>query len=224
MQLQEELTDTEDKIAAARRYYNATVLRFNTRQQTFPTLHRRAHCSASSRGSSSRPVRASTAGRRDLRPLDDVQEQIRANRWRTIWLLLLFALLVGGARRACSRTSSSRRLLIVVAIGGFVYAIFSWFASGSMVGRHHRRPEDREARLPAALPPARERRHRRGARADARVAADRGLRAERVRRRAQPEERLRRRDDRARRADGRAGARRRCSPTRCRTSATATSA
>ena len=38
MHLQEELTDTEDKIAAARRYYNATVLRFNTRQQTFPTL------------------------------------------------------------------------------------------------------------------------------------------------------------------------------------------
>ena len=38
IQLQEELTDTEDKIAAARRYYNATVLRFNTRQQTFPTL------------------------------------------------------------------------------------------------------------------------------------------------------------------------------------------
>jgi LemA protein len=38
LNLQEELTDTEDKIAAARRYYNATVLRFNTRQQTFPTL------------------------------------------------------------------------------------------------------------------------------------------------------------------------------------------
>ncbi|HEU0304866.1 MAG TPA: LemA family protein [Gaiellaceae bacterium] len=38
VKLQDELTDTEDKIAAARRYYNATVLRFNTRQQTFPTL------------------------------------------------------------------------------------------------------------------------------------------------------------------------------------------
>jgi LemA protein len=38
LSLQDELTDTEDKIAAARRYYNATVLRFNTRQQTFPTL------------------------------------------------------------------------------------------------------------------------------------------------------------------------------------------
>jgi LemA protein len=38
LSLQDELTDTEDKIAAARRYYNATVLRFNNRQQTFPTL------------------------------------------------------------------------------------------------------------------------------------------------------------------------------------------
>ena len=36
--LQEELTDTEDKIAAARRYYNATVLRLNTKIQSFPTL------------------------------------------------------------------------------------------------------------------------------------------------------------------------------------------
>jgi LemA protein len=38
LSLQDELTDTEDKIAAARRYYNATVLRFNNRQQTFPAL------------------------------------------------------------------------------------------------------------------------------------------------------------------------------------------
>ena len=38
LELQEELTDTEDKIAAARRYYNATVLHFNTKVQSFPTL------------------------------------------------------------------------------------------------------------------------------------------------------------------------------------------
>ena len=37
-QLQGELTDTEDKIAAARRYYNATVLAYNTATQTFPSL------------------------------------------------------------------------------------------------------------------------------------------------------------------------------------------
>jgi LemA protein len=37
-QLQSELTDTEDKIAAARRYYNATVLAYNNAIQTFPTL------------------------------------------------------------------------------------------------------------------------------------------------------------------------------------------
>ncbi len=36
--LQAELTDTEDKIAAARRYYNATVLAYNTAVQTFPSL------------------------------------------------------------------------------------------------------------------------------------------------------------------------------------------
>ena len=37
-QLQSELTDTEDKIAAARRYYNATVQAYNTAIQTFPSL------------------------------------------------------------------------------------------------------------------------------------------------------------------------------------------
>jgi LemA protein len=35
--LQDELSDTEDKIAAARRYYNAVVQRYNTRLQTLPT-------------------------------------------------------------------------------------------------------------------------------------------------------------------------------------------
>lgn len=38
LELQEELTDTEDKISAARRYYNATVMAFNTAVQTFPWL------------------------------------------------------------------------------------------------------------------------------------------------------------------------------------------
>jgi LemA protein len=36
--LQEELTDTEDKVAAARRYYNATVYQYNSRLQSFPNL------------------------------------------------------------------------------------------------------------------------------------------------------------------------------------------
>jgi LemA protein len=38
LQLQADLTDTEDKIAAARRYYNATVLAYNNAIQTFPAL------------------------------------------------------------------------------------------------------------------------------------------------------------------------------------------
>ena len=36
LELQEDLTDTEDKISAARRYYNATVNRFNTAVQSIP--------------------------------------------------------------------------------------------------------------------------------------------------------------------------------------------
>jgi LemA protein len=38
LQLQSDLTDTEDKIAAARRYYNATVLAYNNAIQTLPTV------------------------------------------------------------------------------------------------------------------------------------------------------------------------------------------
>jgi LemA protein len=36
LRLQEDLTDTEDKISAARRYYNSTVLHYNTGIQTIP--------------------------------------------------------------------------------------------------------------------------------------------------------------------------------------------
>lgn len=37
LQLQEELTDTEDKLEAARRFYNGNVRDFNTKQEVFPT-------------------------------------------------------------------------------------------------------------------------------------------------------------------------------------------
>jgi len=38
LQLQEDLTDTEDKISAARRYYNSTVMHFNSAIQSVPWL------------------------------------------------------------------------------------------------------------------------------------------------------------------------------------------
>ena len=37
LQLQKELSDTEDKIAYARQFYNTAVLDFNTKLQTFPS-------------------------------------------------------------------------------------------------------------------------------------------------------------------------------------------
>ena len=61
-----------------------------------------------------------------------LQQQIRANRWRTIWLLLLFALLVAGVGLLLAFIFDPT-ILTVVAIGGIGYAIVSWFASSSMV-------------------------------------------------------------------------------------------
>jgi heat shock protein HtpX len=62
-----------------------------------------------------------------------LQEQIRANRWRTLWLLFLFAVLVGALGFVLALVFQPT-ILIAVAIAGFLYALFSWFASGSMVG------------------------------------------------------------------------------------------
>jgi LemA protein len=38
LQLQQELTNTEDRVAAGRRFYNANVRTLNTKIETFPTL------------------------------------------------------------------------------------------------------------------------------------------------------------------------------------------
>ena len=38
LQLQDELTNTEDRIAAARRFYNGNVRAYNTRVKTFPSM------------------------------------------------------------------------------------------------------------------------------------------------------------------------------------------
>jgi LemA protein len=61
LQLQNELSATEDKIAAARRYYNATVLRFNNSIQTFPAV-----LLAGALGFAKREFFAADAGDREL--------------------------------------------------------------------------------------------------------------------------------------------------------------
>ena len=55
LNLQEELTSTEDRIAYARQFYNDTVNRYNTKIQTFPIVDPRRRCSASRSASTSRP-------------------------------------------------------------------------------------------------------------------------------------------------------------------------
>jgi heat shock protein HtpX len=61
-----------------------------------------------------------------------LQEQIRANRWRTLWLLILFALMVG-VLGAVLGYAFQPSLLIVVGAVGIVYGVFSWLSAGSIV-------------------------------------------------------------------------------------------
>jgi heat shock protein HtpX len=61
-----------------------------------------------------------------------LQQQIRANRWRTLWLLVLFALMVG-LLAAILGYAFQPSLLVVVGVVGIAYGIFSWLAAGGIV-------------------------------------------------------------------------------------------
>ncbi|HZO62193.1 MAG TPA: M48 family metallopeptidase [Gaiellaceae bacterium] len=61
-----------------------------------------------------------------------LKEQIRANRWRTLWLLILFAALVGVLGLILGYAFQPS-LLVVVGVVGIVYGIFSWLSAGSIV-------------------------------------------------------------------------------------------
>jgi heat shock protein HtpX len=72
-----------------------------------------------------------------------LQEQIRANRWRTLWLLFLFAVLVGVLALVLGYAFQPS-LLVVVGVVGIVYGIFSWLSAGSIVaGATGAHPADR---------------------------------------------------------------------------------
>jgi heat shock protein HtpX len=61
-----------------------------------------------------------------------LKEQIRANRWRTIWLLFLFAVLVGVLGLILGYAFQPS-LLVIVGIVGIVYGVFSWISAGKIV-------------------------------------------------------------------------------------------
>ena len=56
LNLQEELTGTEGRIAYARQFYNDTVYRYNTKIQSVPARGDRRRCSTSPSASTSRPT------------------------------------------------------------------------------------------------------------------------------------------------------------------------
>jgi heat shock protein HtpX len=61
-----------------------------------------------------------------------LQEQIRSNRWRTLWLIVLFAILVGVLGLILGYAFQPS-LLIVTGVVGIVYGIFSWLSAGRIV-------------------------------------------------------------------------------------------
>jgi heat shock protein HtpX len=72
-----------------------------------------------------------------------LQQQIRANRWRTLWLLFLFAVLVGVLALVLAYAFQPS-LLVVVGVVGIAYGIFSWLSAGSIVaGATGARPADK---------------------------------------------------------------------------------
>lgn len=73
-----------------------------------------------------------------------LQEQIRANRWRTLWLIFLFAVLVGVLALILGYVFEPS-LLIVVGVVGIAYGIFSWLSAGRIVaGATGAQPADRK--------------------------------------------------------------------------------
>ncbi|MGB1676177.1 MAG: hypothetical protein ACPHJV_07285, partial [Miltoncostaeaceae bacterium] len=61
-----------------------------------------------------------------------LQQQIRANRWRTLLLFVLFAVLAAVILGAVALVADLS-ILIVAGIGLVVYGLVMWFASGSVV-------------------------------------------------------------------------------------------
>ena len=133
LQLQNELAATEDKIAAARRYYNATVLRFNNAIQTFPAVLL---------AGAFRLRQARVLRRRDSRsrasggqlPVVTLQQQIRANRFRTALVLAAFALLIAAIAGSVYALYDVGVGVLVLGIGA-AYGIYAYISSGKMVAR-----------------------------------------------------------------------------------------
>ena len=99
LRLQDELTDTEDKISAARRYYNSTVMHYNTGIQSIPWV-------LVARPLGFRAKEFFSAERRHRRAAGVVhaghvtlQQQIRRNRLRSTIVVFGFVAAARGRRR-----------------------------------------------------------------------------------------------------------------------------
>ena len=138
LELQNELTDTEDKIQAARRFFNMTVRDLNIKVQSFPSQRDREHAW----DRAARVLRARRAGRprgstglvrhpgdlvapphRRALGRPDVYKQISANKRNSIFLLFGFLLLYGALGWLASLWLGQAAFFIAIFIAVFMVII-----------------------------------------------------------------------------------------------------
>ena len=118
LQLQEELTSTEDRIAYARQFYNDSVMKYDNKIQSFPSNIIAGHVQLQAarvlpgragrdRGAQGPVLSAAVLprSRRDRRasiPRFSLYEQIAANKRKTVLLIFVFVVLLFAGRRSRS--------------------------------------------------------------------------------------------------------------------------
>jgi LemA protein len=134
LRLQDELTDTEDKISAARRYYNSTVMHYNTGIQSLPVGARRPATRLPEKEFFSAEGRhGDAAGLVHARDVT-LQQQIRRNRLRSGIVVVGFVLLLGIVAGLIGAVFDLS-LGVVALLGAGLYAIFSIISSRRIVAR-----------------------------------------------------------------------------------------
>ena len=202
LNLQEELTGTEDKIAYARQFYNDTVYKYNTKIQPFPAMliagpfHFAPASTSRPTTTPAGPVKVSVLSRRRAGARCTTRSSrtsavlpsssSASSRWSSVVAFAFdFVFTVGWVGVAHRRSSSP---------AGWSFVSY-WNSDKVALSLSHAEPADRAAVRPA-LQPRRGAHHRQRA-AHAAALHRRRPGAERLRHRARPEARGHRRHDRA---------------------------
>ena len=131
LQLQSELVDTEDKIQAARRFYNGGVRELNTKIRVFPNstfAKSRGFTEAtSSRRPSRRPSPSRRASSSDHSVGSDVYSAIARNKRNTVFIVLVFLVIIGALGFLGGYLAGNVSIGFIVLVVALGYAVLQYF-------------------------------------------------------------------------------------------------